>query len=67
VSEVQATQQQYPGVYLQKPKTSFPRWIGRVYLNGKRTAVPGRYDTAQEACDARVAFMAAHGIASKAA
>lgn len=58
MSEVQATQQKFPGVYLQKPKDSVPRWIGRAWVNGVRKAVPGRYLTAQEAAAARDAFIA---------
>jgi hypothetical protein len=64
VSEVAAATQtevhRYPGVYLQKPKDAAHRWIARVSINGKRIAVPGRHASAQEASDARAAFLAKH-------
>lgn len=49
----------YVGVYKQSPKHSFARFVAQVTLaNGKRKAVPGRYDTAEEAHAARVTFLA---------
>jgi hypothetical protein len=66
VSEVQAVQQKFPGVSLHQPRHAVSRWIARVYLNnGVRKAVPGRFDSAREAYDARVAFIELHGIVSK--
>ncbi|MGY6161859.1 hypothetical protein [Paraburkholderia strydomiana] len=48
----------YPGVYLHRPKHAAHRWVARVTINSKCKAVPGRYDSAEEAYAARVAFLA---------
>jgi hypothetical protein len=49
----------YVGVRLHRPKHASHRWIARVTINGKDAAVPGRFDTPEEASAARTAFIAA--------
>lgn len=56
----------YPGVRMHRPKHASHRWIGRVTHNGKRIAVPGRYDTAIEAHNARCDFLVKLGLAAPA-
>jgi hypothetical protein len=58
VSEVQTVQQKFVGVSFQRPKRASHRWIARVWTGSKLIAVPGRYDSALEAHEARLAFIA---------
>jgi hypothetical protein len=53
----------FVGVYWQTPKGRVPRWIAQVCTNGKIKAVPGRYETAIEAHNARCDFLAKLGFA----
>jgi hypothetical protein len=55
----------YVGIYMHRPKNRSHRWIARVTIDGKRQQVPGRYDSAKEAHDARVAFIAKHAIVAQ--
>lgn len=59
----QANSSGYTGVRLHRPKHASHRWIARVTINGKDAAVPGRFDTPEEASAARAAFIATQSAA----
>jgi hypothetical protein len=57
-----ATQQKTVGVYLHRPKDAAHLWVGRIWIKGKCSQVPGRYQTAIEAHNARCDHMAKLGL-----
>lgn len=54
------------GIYLHKPKHAVHMWIGRIWVKGKCSQVPGRYKDPIEAHNARCDYMAKLGMAAPA-